>query len=68
MTLGVVGQMVIWFFLSGLLVTSIVGIYIFRANRDKPMSRIVYYFSIMLFVAVIWTALSLIAGHPVELG
>jgi hypothetical protein len=55
-------------FLSGLLAASIIGMIVFRPAKDKPASRVMYYLAMILFLLVITVALSLIAGHPVELG
>lgn len=62
------GHIVLEFFLGGFLAASVLGMYVFRAKRDKPTSRVLFYLSIGLFVFCLWAILSLIAGRPVKLG
>ena len=62
------GRIVLGFFLGGFLAASVLGMYVFRARKDKPTSRVLFYLSIGLFVFCLWAILSLIAGRPVKLG
>ncbi len=62
------GRIVLGFFLGGFLAASVLGLYVFRAKKGKPTSRVLFYLSIGLLVFCLWAILSLVAGRPVRLG
>jgi hypothetical protein len=70
MILGISAGIVIGLFLLGLLAAATLGLIVFRpySFQDNPGARVMYILALFLFFLVVEVALSLIVGHPVDLG